>query len=187
MLFTIVFDEVGTLDTTDIKTAFQACGQTQLVSAVLNAETKEVLYGELPDWMLSPEEAKVRAEKKELARKRALDDKQARDALGIFDHKRKTKVGGITRADKPIVPWYRPAEASQQYVDAIGPCVTPSNRNFTVIVLYTYEPAWVGSFHAEDVAFDFFERRVKNNYTVMLYKGNHLVCRAFSGIKEAQQ
>lgn len=48
MLFTIVFDEVGTLDTTDIKTAFQACGQTQLVSAVLNAETKEVLYGELP-------------------------------------------------------------------------------------------------------------------------------------------
>lgn len=64
MLFTIVFDEVGTLDTTDIKTAFQACGQTQLVSAVLNAETKEVLYGELPDWMLSPEEAKVKAEKK---------------------------------------------------------------------------------------------------------------------------
>lgn len=76
MLFTIVFDEVGTLDTTDIKTAFQACGQTQLVSAVLNAETKEVLYGELPDWMLTPEEAKARAEKEELARKRALADKK---------------------------------------------------------------------------------------------------------------
>ena len=68
MLFTIVFDEVGSLDTTDIKTAFQACGQTQLVSAVLNAETKEVLYGELPDWMLAPEEAKARADKKELAK-----------------------------------------------------------------------------------------------------------------------
>ena len=180
MLFTIVFDEVGTLDTTDIKTAFQACGMTHMVSAVLDAETKEVLYGELPDWMLTPEEAKARAEKKELARKRAWDDKQARDALGISDHKRKTKVDGITSTDKP-------AKASRQYADAIGPCVTPSNRNFTVIVLYTYEPAWVGSFHAEDVAFDFFERRVKNNHTVMLYKGNHLVCRAFSCIKEAQQ
>lgn len=97
------------------------------------------------------------------------------------------KVGGITRADKPIVPWYRPAEASQQYVDAIGPCVTPSNRNFTVVVLYDYEPTWVGSFHGEDVAFDFFERRVKNKRTVMLYKGNRLVCRAFNGVKEAQQ
>ena len=93
----------------------------------------------------------------------------------------------ITRADKPIVPWYRPAEASQQYVDAIGPCVTPSNRNFTVVVLYDYEPAWVGSFHGEDVAFDFFERRIKNKRTVMLYKGNRLVCRAFNGIEEAQQ
>lgn len=97
------------------------------------------------------------------------------------------RVGGITRADKPIVPWYRPAEASRQYVDAIGPCVTPSNRNFTVVVLYDYEPAWVGSFHGEDVAFDFFERRVKNKRTVMLYKGNRLVCRAFNGVKEAQQ
>lgn len=113
MLFTIVFDEVGTLDTTDIKTAFQACGQTQLVSAVLNAETKEVLYGELPDWMLTPEEAKARAEKKELARKRALADKKARDILKISDTECKTKVGGITRAsvavrgikeyDEPIV------------------------------------------------------------------------------------
>lgn len=187
MLFTIVFDEVGTLDTTDIKTAFQACGQTQLVSAVLNAETKEVLYGELPDWMLSPEEAKVRAEKEELARKRAWADKQACDTFKNSDYERKPKVGGITRADKPIVPWYRPAEASQQYVDAIGPCVTPSNRNFTVVVLYDYEPAWVGSFHGEDVAFDFFERRVKNKRTVMLYKGNRLVCRAFNGVKEAQQ
>ena len=97
------------------------------------------------------------------------------------------KVGGITRADKPIVPWYRPAEASQQYVNAIGPCVPPSNRNFTVVVLYDYEPAWVGSFHGEDVAFDFFEQRVKNKRTVMLYKGDRLVCRAFNGVKEAQQ
>lgn len=99
----------------------------------------------------------------------------------------KKKVGGITRADKPIVPWYRLAEASQQYVNAIGPCVTPSNRNFTVVVLYDYEPAWVGSFHEEDVAFDFFEQRVKNKRTVMLYKGSRLVCRAFNGVKEAQQ
>lgn len=187
MLFTIVFDEVGTLDTTDIKTAFHACELTHLVSAVLNAETKEVLYGELPDWMLSPEEAKARAKKEELARKRAWADKQARDAFKNSDSERKTKVGGITRADKPIAPWCHPAEASQQYVDAIGPCVTPSNRNFTVVVLYDYEPAWVGSFHGEDVAFDFFERRIKNKRTVMLYKGNRLVCRAFNGVKEAQQ
>ena len=69
-------------------------------------------------------------------------NKQARDAFKNSDYERKPKVGGITRADKPIVPWYRPAEASQQYVDAIGPCVTPSNRNFTVVVLYDYEPAW---------------------------------------------
>lgn len=113
MLFTIVFDEVGTLDTTDIKTAFHACGLTHLVSAVLNAETKEVLYGELPDWMLSPEEAKARAKKEELARKRALADKKARDTLKISDTECKTKVGGIARAsvavcgvkeyDEPIV------------------------------------------------------------------------------------
>lgn len=97
------------------------------------------------------------------------------------------RVGGITRADKPIAPWCRSAEAIQQYADAIGPSVTPENRNFTVIVLYDYEPAWVGSFHGEDIAFDFFERRAKNNHTVMLYKGNRLVCRAFNGAKEAQQ
>lgn len=97
------------------------------------------------------------------------------------------KIGGITRTDKPITPWYRPAEASQQYVDAIGPIVTPENWNFTVVVLYDYEMAWVGRFHGEDVAFNFFEQRVKNKRTVMLYKGNRLVCRAFNGVKEAQQ
>lgn len=105
----------------------------------------------------------------------------ARDGYIMYkrpESKPAVKIGSITRADKPV-------KASRQYADAIGPNVTPSNRNFTVIVLYTYEPAWVGSFHGEDVAFDFFERRVKNNYTVMLYKGNHLVCRAFSGVKEA--
>lgn len=97
------------------------------------------------------------------------------------------KISGITRADKPITPWYRPAEASQQYVDAIGPIVTPENWNFTVVVLYDYEMAWVGRFHGENVAFNFFEQRVKNKRTVMLYKGNRLVCRAFNGVKEAQQ
>lgn len=97
------------------------------------------------------------------------------------------KIGGITRTDKPITPWYRPAEASQQYVDAIGPIVAPENWNFTVVVLYDYEMAWVGRFHGEDVAFNFFEQRVKNKRTVMLYKGNRLVCRAFNGVKEAQQ
>lgn len=97
------------------------------------------------------------------------------------------KIGGITRADKPITPWYRPAEASQQYVDAIGPIVTPENWNFTVVVLYDFEMAWVGRFHGDDVAFNFFEQRVKNKRTVMLYKGNRLVCRAFNGVKEAQQ
>ena len=67
------------------------------------------------------------------------------------------KVGGITRANKPIAPCCRSAEAIQQYADAIGPSVTPENRNFTVIVLFEHEPTWVGSFHGEDVAFDFFE------------------------------
>lgn len=108
-------------------------------------------------------------------------------ALLYLKPKKPDKISGITRADKPITPWYRPAEASQQYVDAIGPIVTPENCNFTVVVLYDYEMAWVGRFHGEDVAFNFFEQRVKNKRTVMLYKGNRLVCRAFNGVKEAQQ
>lgn len=108
-------------------------------------------------------------------------------ALLYLKPKKPDKIGGITRADKPITPWYRPAEASHQYVDAIGPIVTPENWNFTVVVLYDYEMAWVGRFHGEDVAFNFFEQRVKNKRTVMLYKGNRLVCRAFNGVKEAQQ
>ena len=108
-------------------------------------------------------------------------------ALLYLKPKKPDKIGGITRTDKPITPWYRPAEASQQYVDAIGPIVTPENWNFTVVVLYDYEMAWVGRFHGEDVAFNFFEQRVKNKRTVMLYKGNRLVCRAFNGVKEAQQ
>ena len=151
MLFTIVFDEVGTLDTTDIKTAFQACGQTQLVSAVLNAETKEVLYGELPDWMLTPEEAKARAEKKELARKRALDDKQARDALGIFDHKRKTKVGGITRVRKE-------AEVAKQYDNTILVPI-PDNYNwYTVVIVDMYGEVAIYRFNDYDEA----EKRFKS-------------------------
>lgn len=40
------------------------------------------------------------------------------------------RVGGITRADKPIVPWYRPAEASQQYVDAI---IIPMAKEWAVL------------------------------------------------------
>lgn len=108
-------------------------------------------------------------------------------ALLYLKPKKPDKIVGITRADKPITPWYRPAEASQQYVDAIGPIVTPENWNFTVVVLYDFEMAWVGRFHGEDVAFNFFEQRVKNKRTVMLYKGNRLVCRAFNGVKEAQQ
>lgn len=108
-------------------------------------------------------------------------------ALLYLKPKKPDKIVGITRADKPITPWYRQAEASQQYVDAIGPIVTPENWNFTVVVLYDYEMAWVGRFHGEDVAFNFFEQRVKNKRTVMLYKGNRLVCRAFNGVKEAQQ
>lgn len=108
-------------------------------------------------------------------------------ALLYLKSKKHDKIGSITRADKPITPWYRPAEASQQYVDAIGPIVTPENWNFTVVVLYDFEMAWVGRFHGEDVAFNFFEQRVKNKRTVMLYKGNRLVCRAFNGVKEAQQ
>ncbi len=108
-------------------------------------------------------------------------------ALLYLKPKKPDKIVGITRADKPITPWYRPAEASQQYVDAIGPIVTPENWNFTVVVLYDFEMAWVGRFHGDDVAFNFFEQRVKNKRTVMLYKGNRLVCRAFNGVKEAQQ
>lgn len=54
-----------------------------------------------------------KSRKKELARKRALADKKARDILKISDTECKTKVGGITRAsvavrgikeyDEPIV------------------------------------------------------------------------------------
>lgn len=107
-------------------------------------------------------------------------------ALLYLKPKKPDRIGGITRADKSITPWCRPAEASQQYVDAIGPIVTPENRNFTVIVLFGYkhEPAWVGRFHGEDAAFDFFKQRIKEKHTVMLYKGNRLICRAFNGIEE---
>lgn len=139
MLFTIVFDEVGTLDTTDIKTAFQACGMTHIVSAVLDAETKEVLYGELPDWMLTPEEAKTRAEKKELARKRALDDKQARDALG-----------GITRIHKE-------AKATKQYDNTILVPI-PDDNWYTVVIVDMYDEVAIYRFNDYDEA----EKRFKS-------------------------
>lgn len=150
MLFTIVFDEVGTLDTTDIKTAFQACGMTHMVSAVLDAETKEVLYGELPDWMLTPEEAKARAEKKELARKRAMNDKQARDALRISDHKRKTRVGGITRVHKG-------AKATKQYDNTILVPI-PDDNWYTVVIVDMYDEVAIYRFNDYDEA----EKRFKS-------------------------
>lgn len=96
MRFTIVFDEVGTLDTTDIETAFQACEQTQLVSAVLDAETGYVLYGQLPDWMLTPEEASARAKAEKETREKALAWRKAHNTEE--EAKRKERVGGITRA-----------------------------------------------------------------------------------------
>ena len=174
MLFTIVFNEYGlSLDTTDMETAFHACDMPQLVEAVINAETGKVLWGSLHECELTPEQATV---EEAIAEHRAWAKKLAHGSeckIPVCAPKNKKRVGGITRA-----------EASKQYADAIGPSVTPNNRNFTVIVLYDYEPAWVGSFHGEDIAFDFFERRAKNNHTVMLYKGNRLVCRAFNGAKE---
>lgn len=84
-------------------------------------------------------------------------------ALLYLKPKKPDKIVGITRADKPITPWYRPAEASQQYVDAIGPIVTPENWNFTVVVLYDFEMAWVGRFHGDDVAFNFLSNVSKTN------------------------
>lgn len=174
MLFTIVFDEVGTLDTTDIKTAFQACGQTQLVSAVLNAETKEVLYGELPDWMLSPEEAKVRAEKEELARKRAWADKQARDAFKNSDYERKPKVGGITRA----------SASREQYDDAI---IIPMAKEWAVL-----DRADIGDHYRviefKDNAINMFEQKTERKWCnrpfydeVRLYHNGMLVRLSVNG------
>lgn len=101
MLFTIVFDEVGALDTTDIKTAFQACGETQLVSAVLDAETGYVLYGQLPDWMLTPEEASARAKAGKEAREKALAWRKAHNTKE--EAKRKECVGSITRVNNGTV------------------------------------------------------------------------------------
>lgn len=145
MLFTIVFDEVGTLDTTDIKTAFHACGLTHLVSAVLNAETKEVLYGELPDWMLTPEEAKARAEKRELARKRAWADKQARDALKNSDPERKTKVGGITRTNAIARP-------VKQYDHPIFASISDGTNWYTVAIVDMYNNVALYRFNDFDEA-----------------------------------
>lgn len=142
MLFTIVFNEVGTLNTTDIKTAFQACGETQLVSAVLNAETKEVLYGELPDWMLTPEEARARAEAKEHSKKRAWAEKQARDALN--NHKCKHKVGGITRASASC--------SVKQYENPIFVSIPDESNWYTVAIVDMYDDVAVYRFNDFDEA-----------------------------------
>ena len=86
MLFTIVFNEYGlTLNTTDVETAFHACDMPQLVDAVVNAETGKVLWGSLPDNMLTLEEAKARI----AAEKRAIEENE---------RKLTAKVGGVTRA-----------------------------------------------------------------------------------------
>lgn len=177
MLFTIVFDDVGTLDTTDIKTAFQACGQTQLVSAVLNAETKEVLYGELPDWMLSPEEAKARAKEEELARKRAWADKQARDALKISDPERKPKVGSITRTSAAV-------RGVKEYDDAI---IIPMAKEWAVL-----DRADIGDHYRvmefKDNAINMFEQKTERKWCnrpfydeVRLYHNGMLVRLSVNG------
>ena len=153
MLFTIVFDEIGTLDTTDIKTAFHACELTHLVSAVLNAETKEVLYGELPDWMLTPEEAKARAEKRELARKRAWADKQTRDALENSDPERKTKAGGITRASVTV-------RGVKQYDE---PVILPMAREW-LVVTHADIPTCPFRTDNEQYAAKCFERSVSSKW-----------------------
>lgn len=110
----------------------------------------------------------------------------ARDGYIMYSRP-ESKPAVKAQADKPITPWCHQAEANQQYVDAIGPSVTPENWNFTVVVLYDYEQAWVGRFHGEDAVFNFFEQRVKNKRTAMLYKGNRLIRQAFNGVKEVQQ
>lgn len=177
MLFTIVFDDVGTLDTTDIKTVFQACGQTQLVSAVLNAETKEVLYGELPDWMLSPEEAKARAEEEELARKRAWTDKQARDALKISDPERKPKVGSITRTSAAV-------RGVKEYDE---PVVLPMAKKW-LVVTHADIPTFSYRTNDEQYATKSFERRVSSKWNdgpfydeVRLYHNGRVVRAAVLG------
>lgn len=177
MLFTIVFDEVGTLDTTDIKTAFQACELTHLVSAVLNAETKEVLYGELPDWMLSPEEAKARAKKEELTRKRAWADKQARDAFKNSDPERKTKVGGITRASVDV-------RGVKEYDE---PIVLPMAKEWLVVTRADI-PTCSYRTDNEQYAMKRFERSVSSKWydgpfydEVRLYHNGRVIRAAFLG------
>ena len=135
MLFTIVFDEVETLDTTDIKTAFQACELTHLVSAVLNAE------------------AKARAEKEELARKRAWADKQARDALKNSDPERKTKVGGITRASVTV-------RGVKQYDE---PVILPMAKEW-LIVTHADIPTCPFRTDNEQYAMKRFERSVSSKW-----------------------
>ncbi len=132
MLFTIVFNEYGlTLNTTDVETAFHACDMPQLVDAVVNAETGKVLWGSLSECELTPEQATV---EEAIAERRAIEENE---------RKITAKVGGITRVtdfdaerldeearNKPIVPWYRPAEAKQQYVDAI---IIPMAKEWAIL------------------------------------------------------
>ena len=84
------------------------------------------------------------------------------------------KVSSITRADKPITPWCHQAEANQQYVDAIGPSVTPENWNFTAVVLYDYEQVWVGRFHGENAVFNFLSNVLKTNARLCFTKATAL-------------
>lgn len=70
------------------------------------------------------------------------------------------RVGGITRADKPIVPWYRPAEASQQYVDAI---IIPMAKEWAVL-----DRADIGDHYRvmefKDNAINMFEQKTERKW-----------------------
>ena len=79
MLFTIIFYDGVTLNTSDAETAIRACDLMDRVSAVINADTKEVLWGSLPWCMLSEEERQHKTELREraFARKRESNYKEA--------------------------------------------------------------------------------------------------------------
>ena len=103
MLFTIVFYDGITLNTSDAETAIRACNMMDKVDAVVNTDTKEVLFGSLPDCMLSEEELErnAKARKRAFQRKREAEYKEAylKNKLYEDDYTRKS----LDRAERDCV------------------------------------------------------------------------------------
>lgn len=88
-MYGIVFEYGMVLKTNDVDTVIRACNMVPVVEAIVNLETKEILFGQLPDCMLAEEERAERYAQRQKAMEEKRKEMEAKERAMKYKNKNK--------------------------------------------------------------------------------------------------